>query len=136
MAYIYRRIGNPPLFYDFLMRFLGAEAIEVRTAFGWVKTGKRELGLGQNSVYPFGISAFTWILNGSPEPGYWCEISNIFTGIHASGGLFGAKKFFFLHHHPVLQPHEDTVYLNDGCGAPHPVAVLHPAEGFKHQVVY
>ncbi|OWY98145.1 hypothetical protein PHMEG_00031160 [Phytophthora megakarya] len=60
------------------------------------------------------------------------EISNIFTGIHATGGVFGASKSFLLHYQPGRHTHEDTVYLNDGLGIPQPVTVVSPAEGFKH----
>jgi hypothetical protein len=60
------------------------------------------------------------------------EVSNIFTGINATGGVFGAAKSFLLHYQPGIPHHENTVYRNDGYGNPQPVTVVSPAEGFKH----
>lgn len=50
MAYIYRRLGVPNLLYKILMGFLSAGDIDISTAYGWIKTGKREFGLGQGPV--------------------------------------------------------------------------------------
>ncbi|OWY94523.1 hypothetical protein PHMEG_00035714 [Phytophthora megakarya] len=135
MAYIYRR------------------EIDVRTAFGWIGTGKREFGLGQGSVLSIRHIGFYMDLlleqqdltngavttNHCQAPGNQyvatesrVEITNIFTGIHATDGVFGASKSFLLHYQPGRHTHEDTVYLNDGLGIPKPVTVVSPAEGFKH----
>ncbi|GMF18245.1 unnamed protein product [Phytophthora fragariaefolia] len=59
-------------------------------------------------------------------------MSDIFTGINATGGVFGSSKSFMLHYQPGRPIHEDSVYLNDGYGKPQPVTVVSPAEGFKH----
>ncbi|EGZ10910.1 hypothetical protein PHYSODRAFT_521229, partial [Phytophthora sojae] len=50
MAYIYKSIGVPQKLYDILMGFLGPGEIDIRTAFGWIPSGRREFGLGQRSV--------------------------------------------------------------------------------------
>ncbi|CAK4084901.1 unnamed protein product [Aphanomyces euteiches] len=56
------------------------------------------------------------------------SISNIFTGKHASGGVFGAEKSFMLY----LSPHHyPAISLNNGLGEPQPVKVIAPIDGFK-----
>ncbi|ETV65660.1 hypothetical protein H257_17655 [Aphanomyces astaci] len=57
--------------------------------------------------------------------------SNIFTGIHGSGGVFGAAKSFMIYYSPSGL-HYPTVDLNDGLGLPQPVTMAPPMEGFKH----
>ncbi|GMF34792.1 unnamed protein product [Phytophthora fragariaefolia] len=60
MAYIYRRIGLPTVLYNILLGFLSEGEIDVRAAFGWISTGKREFGLGQDLCYQSGILGSTW----------------------------------------------------------------------------
>ncbi|EGZ11184.1 hypothetical protein PHYSODRAFT_318057 [Phytophthora sojae] len=148
MAYIYKRIGVPKLLYDILMGFLGPGEIDIRTAFGWVSSGKREFGLGQGSVLSIrhigyymdvlmqrqdqGPDAVIITHSQGAEPHqiaatvlvddvidvattrsdieHRVAVSNVFTGIHGTGGVFGASKSFLLQ----------------------AVTIVSPAEGFKH----
>ena len=50
MNYIYRKLGVPSTVRKLMLDFLSPGEIKVRTAYGWLSTGKRAFGIGQGSV--------------------------------------------------------------------------------------
>lgn len=147
MAYIYRRIGVPTVLLHILLGFLAEGEIDVRSAFGWIPTGKREFGLGQGSVLSIRHIGFYMdllmehqddgagvvVTTHSQDAGNQTiaatvleddvvdvdttregiesrvEVSNIITGINATGGVLGAAKWFLLHYQPGKPRHEDSI---------------------------
>ncbi|EGZ19572.1 hypothetical protein PHYSODRAFT_312692 [Phytophthora sojae] len=63
------------------------------------------------------------------------DVTNIFTGANATGGVFGAAKSFMMYLN-TGKDHYPAIRINDGLGVPRPVQVVTPAEGFKHLGVY
>lgn len=59
-------------------------------------------------------------------------VSNIFTAISGTGGVFGASKSFLLQYAPHQPRDEATVFLQDDTGNPRAVTVVSPLEGLKH----
>ncbi|EGZ06668.1 hypothetical protein PHYSODRAFT_306861 [Phytophthora sojae] len=152
------------------MGFLGPGEIDIRTAFGWVSSGKRESGLGQGSVLSIRlIGYYMAVLMQRQDQGpdaviithsqgaephqiastvlvddvidvattrsgieHRVAVSKVFTGIHGTGGVFGASKSFLLQFTPTERSASNTVYLHDGTGQPRAVTIVIPAEGFKH----
>ncbi|OWZ14019.1 hypothetical protein PHMEG_00012560 [Phytophthora megakarya] len=165
---------RPTLLYDILMGFLGDGEIDVRTAYGWVSSGRRQFGLGQGSVLSIRhIGYYMDVLmqrqDGGPDTvdirhsqspetckiaatvlvddvidcltthagiEHRVAVSNIFTGIKGTGGVFGAAKSFLMQYTPGQTPPNESVYLHDGTGEPKAVSVVSPSEGFKHLEIY
>ncbi|KAJ8537342.1 hypothetical protein ON010_g13255 [Phytophthora cinnamomi] len=63
------------------------------------------------------------------------NVTNLFTGKYATGGVFGSAESFQMYLAPPGE-HYPAVLLNDGNGTPQPVQVVAPEQGFKHLGIY
>ncbi|GMF37344.1 unnamed protein product [Phytophthora fragariaefolia] len=112
------------------MGFVSAGDIDVCTAYGWIKTGKREFGLGQGSVLSIPhIGYYIEILLCLQENSEGAFISIMTNTPHRQCQL---PSFLTMYKPGRVSHTEAGVKLNDGKEIPQLVTMVNPTEGIKH----